>query len=242
MSTLRKRSLPISISTSLSFEAMDVPNESKTLLIALSLFKILKFLRDGLRLRTACDLRIDTAKGGVKVKRPKDGFIVPSLDVLERDCRKLVKAPPRASPIRPLPRSSTRRRNTMLAISLTFPAKRFHATPWGRQVNEGAVEWPPSPWRLLRSLVAVWHHKFPDVTEPEIRDLVERLTPPPLFCLPSAAQGHTRHYMPLVSGEKTKVFDTFVAVEPDEAVVAVWPERRTDAPAAGRSYDGCSRP
>ena len=112
----------------------------------------------------------------------------------------------------------------MLAISLTFPAKRFHATPWGRQVNEGAVEWPPSPWRLLRSLVAVWHHKFPDVTEPEIRDLIERLTPPPLFCLPSAAQGHTRHYMPLISGEKTKVFDTFVAVEPDEAVVAVWPD------------------
>lgn len=112
----------------------------------------------------------------------------------------------------------------MLAISLTFPARRFHATPWGRQVNEGAVEWPPSPWRLLRSLVAVWHHKFPDVTEPEIRDLIERLTLPPLFCLPSAAQAHTRHYMPLVSGEKTKVFDTFVAVEPDEAVVAVWPD------------------
>ncbi|MDZ4849099.1 MAG: type I-U CRISPR-associated protein Csb2 [Pirellulaceae bacterium] len=112
----------------------------------------------------------------------------------------------------------------MLAISLKFPTKRFHATPWGRQVNEGAVEWPPSPWRLLRALVATWHHKFPEVSETEIRELVERLAPPPRFCLPPASQGHTRHYMPLVNGDKTKVFDTFIALEPDDAVIAVWPE------------------
>lgn len=112
----------------------------------------------------------------------------------------------------------------MLAISLKFPTKRFHATPWGRQVNEGAVEWPPSPWRLLRSLVATWHHKFSDVPENDIRELVERLAPPPRFSLPPASQGHTRHYMPLVNGDKTKVFDTFVAVEPDDEVIALWPD------------------
>lgn len=50
----------------------------------------------------------------------------------------------------------------MIAISLTFPAGRYHATPWDRHVNEGAVEWPPSPWRLLRSLVAVWKRTLPD--------------------------------------------------------------------------------
>lgn len=110
----------------------------------------------------------------------------------------------------------------MLAISLKFPAKRFHATPWGRQVNEGAVEWPPSPWRLLRSLVATWHHKFPNVPEIAMRELVERLAPPPRFVLPHASQGHTRHYMPLVNDDRTKVFDTFIAVEPDDAVVAIW--------------------
>ena len=112
----------------------------------------------------------------------------------------------------------------MLAISLKFPAKRFHATPWGRQVNEGAVEWPPSPWRLLRSLVATWHHKFLDVPEVAMRDLVERLASPPRFVLPPASQGHTRHYMPLVNDDRTKVFDTFIAVEPDDAVVAIWPD------------------
>ncbi|MCX7392500.1 MAG: type I-U CRISPR-associated protein Csb2 [Planctomycetales bacterium] len=112
----------------------------------------------------------------------------------------------------------------MLAISLKFPAKRFHATPWGRQVNEGAVEWPPSPWRLLRALVATWHHKFPDVPEIAMRELVERLAPPPRFMLPHASQGHTRHYMPLVNDDRTKVFDTFIAVDPNDAVVAVWPD------------------
>jgi CRISPR-associated protein Csb2 len=111
----------------------------------------------------------------------------------------------------------------MLVISLSFPAKRFHATPWGRQVNEGAVEWPPSPWRLLRSLVAVWHHKFSDVPESAMRELIDALSAPPMFALPPASQGHTRHYMPLVSGDRTKVFDTFVAVDPDDAILALWP-------------------
>jgi len=42
----------------------------------------------------------------------------------------------------------------MPLIELRFPAGRYHATPWGSHVNEGAVEWPPSPWRLLRALIA----------------------------------------------------------------------------------------
>ena len=33
----------------------------------------------------------------------------------------------------------------MTTIELTFPAGRYHATPWGRHVNEGAVEWPLLP-------------------------------------------------------------------------------------------------
>jgi len=121
----------------------------------------------------------------------------------------------------------------MLAISLRFPARRFHATPWGRQVNEGAVEWPPSPWRLLRSLVATWYHKFPDVPEDAIRALVDALSAPPAFHLPDASQAHHRHYMPPVKGNKTKVFDTFVVVDPTEAVHAVWPDVELDGAQRG---------
>ena len=49
------------------------------LITALALFKIQRFLRDGLRLRTACDLELD---GPIQVKRPT-GFTLPALKDLE---------------------------------------------------------------------------------------------------------------------------------------------------------------
>jgi CRISPR-associated protein Csb1 len=52
----------------------------EVLLVAISLFKIQNFLREGLRLRTACDLDID---GELSVQRPS-GFAVPPLDELEK--------------------------------------------------------------------------------------------------------------------------------------------------------------
>jgi len=42
----------------------------------------------------------------------------------------------------------------MITLAFHFPGGRYHATPWGHQVNEGLVEWPPSPWRLLRALLS----------------------------------------------------------------------------------------
>ena len=62
----------------------------------------------------------------------------------------------------------------MTVLELRFPAGRYHATPWGRHVNEGAVEWPPSPWRIVRALIATWYLKARDIPEATIRSLVER--------------------------------------------------------------------
>ncbi|MHB1309768.1 MAG: type I-G CRISPR-associated protein Csb2, partial [Limisphaerales bacterium] len=104
----------------------------------------------------------------------------------------------------------------MPAIEIRFPAGRFHATPWGRHVNEGAVEWPPAPWRILRALIATWHLKTTpgEVPEAVIRTLVAALAEQPAcFQLPPASYGHTRHYMPVIEGSNqktTKVFDTFI--------------------------------
>ena len=104
----------------------------------------------------------------------------------------------------------------MLAIELGFTAGRYHATPWDRQVNEGAVEWPPSPWRILRALISTWYNKAQDqVDEPTVRSLVEKLSQLPSFYIPQASLGHTRHFMPLFSGKTTKIFDTFAALEGD---------------------------
>jgi CRISPR-associated protein Csb2 len=113
----------------------------------------------------------------------------------------------------------------MTAIELTFPAGRFHATPWGRHVNEGAVEWPPSPYRLLRALVATWKRKAGHIETTTIRCLLEALCEPPEFALPPATFGHTRHYMPWFKkgpGDKTLIFDSFVAVAKDEPVRILW--------------------
>jgi len=57
------------------------------MLIAIALFKIQRLLRDGLRLRTACDLEM---VGGLVVQRP-EGFTVPSLDELEKTLPGLIK-------------------------------------------------------------------------------------------------------------------------------------------------------
>lgn len=105
----------------------------------------------------------------------------------------------------------------MPIVELRFPAGRLHATPWGRHVNEGAVEWPPSPWRILRALVATWHFKArTDVPEPVMRELIQVLaSKPPVFQLAAASLGHTRHYMPIIEGRNqktTKVFDAFIHV------------------------------
>jgi CRISPR-associated protein Csb2 len=42
-----------------------------------------------------------------------------------------------------------------VTISIRFLSGRAHLHPWQTHHSEGRVEWPPSPWRLLRALVAV---------------------------------------------------------------------------------------
>lgn len=120
----------------------------------------------------------------------------------------------------------------MIAISFKFLTGRYHATPWGRHVNEGAVEWPPSPWRILRALVAAWKRKLPDLPqadfEPILRELAKSL---PEFELPPASTGHTRHYMPWFKNgpnDRTLVFDTFVVVSPEAELLVRWPNASLD--------------
>src|SRR5512135_1731571 len=81
-------------------------------------------------------------------------------------------------------------------LAFRFPLGRYHANPWDRAVNEGATEWPPSPWRLLRALVATWHTRWPDLPAPVLDGLLDSLTDPPSYRTPATLPGHTRHYLP----------------------------------------------
>jgi CRISPR-associated protein Csb2 len=117
----------------------------------------------------------------------------------------------------------------MLVVEMSFLVGSFHATPWDRQVNEGVVEWPPSPWRILRALISTWYHKASsDLDEETVRNLIVKLSGLPKFHLPSATLGHTRHYMPLyrssLDGKTAKVFDTFARIDADRPLYIVWPE------------------
>ncbi len=121
----------------------------------------------------------------------------------------------------------------MIAIALSFPSGRYHATPWGRHVNEGAPEWPPSPWRLLRGLVATWKRKLSELPQLEVEAILKTLSTPPEFYLPSASVAHSRHYMPWFKKgplDKTLVVDGFVAVPRETELVIIWPERELNAP------------
>lgn len=61
---------------------------AENLLIALSIYKVQKFLADGLRLRTACDL----VQTDIRITRPHAGFDLPTLKELEAALPQLIAA------------------------------------------------------------------------------------------------------------------------------------------------------
>ena len=117
----------------------------------------------------------------------------------------------------------------MLAIAFTFPGGRYHATPWDRHVNEGAVAWPPEPWRILRALIATWHHKVKHDDrhgETTLEALIGTLAAAlPQYTLPAASHSHTRHYMPqFATGKTSLIFDAFAAVDRTDPLQVAWPD------------------
>lgn len=122
-------------------------------------------------------------------------------------------------------------------LAVRFPLGRYHAAAWGTHPNEGTVEWPPSPWRLLRALYATWRERADDLDANVVRRLFGRLAEPPAYWLPPAGRGHSRHYYPdadfgpvSVDGKgqvKPKggtdlAVDAFVTLDPTMPVVVDW--------------------
>lgn len=123
----------------------------------------------------------------------------------------------------------------MPTLLLRWPGRRYHATPWGHHVNEGLIEWPPSPWRVLRALLGVgysacgwpaamdapWHSSPPQTARALIRALADVA---PRYALPPAVGAHSRHYMPMGdfrNGQErtTLVFDTWAQIESGELAI-----------------------
>ncbi len=115
-----------------------------------------------------------------------------------------------------------------VTVAIRFPLGRYHATAWDRSVNEGATEWPPSPWRLLRALVATWYTRWPDLPAPELDALLDGLGDPPSYRTPPAQPGHTRHYLPDLDHKRGEpggtdlTLDPFLSVSRSEELLVRW--------------------
>src|SRR5947199_10537444 len=82
-----------------------------------------------------------------------------------------------------------------IVLRQVFPLGRFHATLWRTNpFDDPYGEWPPSPWRLVRAVVARWYQWTREQTQEEpnfqeLDDLVRALcTSTYRFHLPAQAQ------------------------------------------------------
>jgi len=149
----------------------------------------------------------------------------------------------------------------VIGLAIRFDLGRYHANPWGSHVNEGIVEWPPSPWRILRALYAVSRSHVGLHDRREIIDGVLATlcgADPPVYELPATSAAHTRHYLPqrgwspAKRGATDRVLDAFLALSPEHELRVWWNVQldaaRADALAAtaralghlGRSESVCT--
>lgn len=113
-------------------------------------------------------------------------------------------------------------------VVVRFILGRYHATPWGSHVNEGAVELPPSPWRLLRALYATWKTRLPyQLDEITVHGLLTALATPPTYFVPPHQLSHTRHYYPDTkhrtgAASTDRTLDAFAVLDRDAELAIRW--------------------
>jgi CRISPR-associated protein Csb2 len=125
----------------------------------------------------------------------------------------------------------------MICLRVDFLAGKFHANPWDQGANGEETEWPPSPWRILRAIVAGWERSGLSDHDALLR-VLDVLAEPPSFDLPIASAGHTRHCVSLGTMRKgepkgTLMLDSFVALERGREhgthAFVIWPHGALEA-------------
>lgn len=118
-------------------------------------------------------------------------------------------------------------------LRLEFPWGKYHATPWGRNVNEGVPEWPPSPWRVLRALFATWKLRCAHLRADDVGTALSQLAGVPTIYVPAMKPAHLRHYMPQAAHRSigkhstTMTFDSFAVMQPSRPVFFEWEAEMT---------------
>lgn len=116
-----------------------------------------------------------------------------------------------------------------VVIDIGFPFGYVHATPWSTHVNEGSVEWPLSPWRLLRALVSTWQTRCPNLPDDVVVSVVGALAErPPAIRAAARTEASIRTYLPSeehrsgISGDTDLAVDAFAAVAPGTGLSYRW--------------------
>ena len=199
---------PTSRSTTPSSDSYGLSEPATALLEALADYEIGTLLDRGLRLRTACDLRVTEVRG----ERPDAQEAAARVAKLAAECADelgpvtdghLVRQDQGTGRVRCQRRSRSGSRSAATT--------RRH---WDRSVNEGTAEWPPSPWRLLRALTATWHTRWPDLPAETFDRLLAALGDPPSYRTPPVRPGHTRHYLPDLDHRKGEAGHTDLTLDP----------------------------
>lgn len=105
-------------------------------------------------------------------------------------------------------------------LAVRFILGRYHATPWDGGANTSEAEWPPSPWRILRALIATRYARWPELPDETLDRVLAQLGNPSAYRTPATRPGTTRHYLPdgkhrkSETGNTDLVIDTFLAVDP----------------------------
>lgn len=127
---------------------------------------------------------------------------------------------------------------TAVVVTARFPFGRYAATPWFRSRREHVsnVEWPPSPWRIARALVATAHRIGSESLVEETIALIRRLAATePRYLLPPATEVVYAQWMPQLKFDdspgaslRSENGHTLLAISPERELCVRWPAVELD--------------
>lgn len=107
----------------------------------------------------------------------------------------------------------------MFAVNIEFCNGTYHGNMWGKHINEGRVDYPPSNWRVIRALISVQKQLYGDTKDEVVYPILKKLATnfPKYYLDPNATEGCLKHYIPTnkssSKGLKNLIFDTFVSAK-----------------------------
>lgn len=114
----------------------------------------------------------------------------------------------------------------MIVLKINFLTGRYHSTQWGRNVNEGVPEFPPSPYRIIRTVMDSWFRKRSEWSLGLLETITEKLSnETPSFRIPAYKEGVLKSYMSRNTKDPTEkdlIYDGFISILPNDPIYVIW--------------------